>query len=298
MLTIVLTISALAAAALVFAAAEIWGGRAKDDLESWRDRLPAFFRLTRPLAMVVLPQVRARMAPATREKTRRRLDAGGLGYALQPDEFYATRIVMAVIGLALCVYLHLMLAMSIGGSATMIAIVLCLSYTYPDIWLRDRTLRRQRIIHKQFPFFLELLVLSMRAGLSFSAALAHAVEQMAEGPVQDEFERVIRDTRAGLSRRQALEDLSERANLSAVTSFVAVVNQAEEAGGKLSAVLIEQAEQRRKERFLRAEKLANEAPVKMLFPLVVLLFPITMIVVLFPVAVKVYESGGLAFFGG
>lgn len=83
-----------------------------------------------------------------------------------------------------------------------------------------------------------------------------------------------------------------------MTNFVSVVNQAEEVGGEIGEILVTQAAQRRAERFLKAEKLANQAPVKMLLPLIAFMFPITFIIVMFPIFIKARDSGTLSFFGG
>ncbi len=99
-----------------------------------------------------------------------------------------------------------------------------------------------------------------------------------------------------MSRRLALNHLARRIDLPAVTNFVASINQAEETGGEIGNVLMQQARQRRTERFLKAEKLANQAPVKMLGPLVGLLFPITFIIIVFPIFIKARDSGTLGFF--
>ena len=113
----------------------------------------------------------------------------------------------------------------------------------------------------------------MRAGLAFPSALHEATTQMPQGPMRHELARVIREVRTGLSRRDALSRLAERIRLASISNFVAVVAQAEETGGSLTSALMEQAKQRRRERFQRAEKLANQAPVKLLFPLVAFLIP-------------------------
>jgi tight adherence protein C len=170
------------------------------------------------------------------------------------------------------------------------------AYLYPDIWLRDRTKSRQVRFEKEFPFFLDVLVLGMKAGLTFTAAVEQAIEQLRAGPVKQEFERYLRETRTGITRRAALDRLAARVVIPAVTNFVASVTQAEETGGSLGDVLADQARQRRQERFLRAEKLANQAPVKMLFPLIALLFPITFIIIGFPIVIQLIDSGALDFF--
>ena len=133
----------------------------------------------------------------------------------------------------------------------------------------------------------------MKGGLTLTAAIEQAVEQSREGPVREEFSRFLRDVRTGTLRKIGFDRLATRVVSPAVASFVAAVTQAEESGGALSEALADQARQRRQERFLRAEKLANQAPVKMLFPLIALLFPVTFIIIGFPIAVQLVESGAI-----
>ena len=110
-----------------------------------------------------------------------------------------------------------------------------------------------------------------------------------------ELARLDREVRTGTSRADALGLLAARVRLASISNFVAVVAQSEEAGGSLTRALTEQAKQRRRERFQRAEKLANQAPVKLLFPLVAFLFPVTFIVLGFPIVRDVSGSGLFGF---
>jgi tight adherence protein C len=109
--------------------------------------------------------------------------------------------------------------------------------------------------------------------------------------MRDEFQRVMRDIRAGKGRAASMREMAERLDESAVSNFVTAVIQAEVMGMNLGPVLRAQADQRRSERFLRAEKLAMEAPVKMLLPLIGFIFPCTFIVLFFPIAMKFMNSG-------
>lgn len=282
---------------VVFASVLIWTDRAKPVQEDWRDRPPMLFRLARPLVNLFVTRVERSMRVGQRDVLQTRLNAAGMSYAITPSEFITTRRVALAGGVLVLAYVNHFLDLT-RTQLVFAALIMPLAYFYPDIWLRDVTKRRQNLISKQFPFFLELLVLSMRAGLNFSSAISHSVERMAGGPVREEFGRVLRETRTGMTRSTSLAGMAKRVDMPPVTNFVAVVNQAEEVGGELSHVLAVQATQRRKERFLRAEKLANQAPVKMLFPLIAFLFPITMIIVMFPIVIKARDSGVMSFFGG
>ena len=124
-----------------------------------------------------------------------------------------------------------------------------------------------------------------------SLSVAHLTQHGPVGVMRNEFQRILRDMRAGKSRSDAMRDMALRVNDPSVTNFTNAVIQAERMGMSLGPVLRAQADQRRSERFLRAEKLAMEAPVKMLFPLLAFIFPCTFIVLFFPIVMKFMHSG-------
>ena len=111
------------------------------------------------------------------------------------------------------------------------------------------------------------------------------------GALKDEFARLLRDVRTGKPRAEALRELAQRMNLPAVSNFVATLIQAEATGMSLGPILRAQAEQRRVERFARAEKLAMEAPVKLLFPLIAFIFPCVFAILMFPIVMKFMAAG-------
>jgi tight adherence protein C len=264
--------------------------------EAWRDQLPWFLRVLRPAMRWYSEAVDASLTSQRREVLQAQLDAAGAAYLISPAEFViirrvvgvvgATAAIAAIVGFQLRDPLHIVIAVAAAS----------LSFLYPDLRLREVTKRRQSRFEKDFPFFLDVLVLAMKAGLNFIAALEQAVGSLREGPVKQEFSRYLRESRAGLSRRAALDRLATRVVLPAVTNFAASVSQAEQTGGSLGDVLADQARQRRQERFLRAEKLANQAPVKMLLPLIALLFPTTFIIIGFPIVIQLLEAGALNLF--
>ncbi len=119
------------------------------------------------------------------------------------------------------------------------------------------------------------------------------MEKATPGPLRNEFAVVLRDLRAGLSRADALRRMAERLDIQEITGFVSSIVQAEKMGASLGNVLRVQSDQRRSERFQRAEKQAMEAPVKLVFPLVLFIFPVTFIILLFPIAMKFVGEGML-----
>lgn len=259
--------------------------------DAWRDQLPLFLRVLHPLVKAYAYTVDSGLSSFKRDLVQDRLNAAGAGYLLTPAEFLVVRRVAFLLCLALALYVVFILDVQDTLYLILIACLVPLGYFYPDLWLRDTTKKRHMRFEKDFPFFLDVLVLGMKAGLTFPAAIEQAVDQSREGPVKQEFFRFLRETRTGVTRRVALDRLAARVLMPAVTNFVASVAQAEETGGSLGDVLADQARQRRQERFLRAEKLANQAPVKMLFPLIALLFPVTFIILFFPIVMQLIESG-------
>ncbi len=259
--------------------------------ESWRDQAPKLFRLSRWGLKRFTNYVDERMTSKKHESLTDRLNEAGLSYAITPAEVEVVRWLVATLAGLLAIYFVLTYSLY---DIKFILPLLCLpplGYFYLDIWLRDAAKRRKQSIEKHFPFFLDVVVLSMKAGLAFPAAIQQATMRLPDSAIKQELGRFIREVRTGVSRSAGLERLAKRIRLASVSNFVAVVAQADESGGSLTTSLNEQARQRRRERFQRAEKLANQAPVKMLFPLVAFLFPVTFMIIGFPIYGQIADSG-------
>ena len=263
--------------------------------DSWRDEAPLLLRLIRPLLRALAPLVDANLEKKRRAQIADRLTEGGLGYTLTAAELIIVRWIVTLGAVGTVGWL--VNAYRLWTTSYLVALLalIPLAFFYIDIWLRDAVKTRRLRIEKDFPFFLDILVLSMRAGLAFPSAFHEATTQLPDGPMRQELARVIREIRTGLSRRDALSRLAARIRLASISNFVAVVAQAEDTGGSLTSALTEQARQRRRERFQRAEKLANQAPVKLLFPLVAFLFPVTFIILGFPIVSEIKDSGLFSF---
>jgi len=164
----------------------------------------------------------------------------------------------------------------------------------PLIWLRDHAQRREREAVRTLPFLLDVLTLALEAGANLGGALAIAVDRLSPGALRDEMGHVLRDLRAGRPRAQAFAALADRIQLPAIASLVAALQIAERQGASLGAVLRAQAQQARTARWLRAERQAMQAPVRMMLPLTICIFPGTFAVLLFPVAMRLLREG----FGG
>jgi tight adherence protein C len=221
-----------------------------------------------------------------------RLRKAGLDYTIHPAQFVAARAVGALAVAMLAAWgVHAIAPARPSLLLQALPAGALLGGLWPGLWLRDRLQAHQRELLKTLPFFLDLITLCVEAGLNLQGALMQAVAKGPPGVLNDDIQRVLRDIRAGKPRAEALRAMAQRLDEPVVGHFVTAVVQAESMGMNLGPVLRAQADQRRSERFLRAEKLAMEAPVKMLFPLLAFIFPCTFIVLFFPIAMKFMHSG-------
>ncbi|MFC5475461.1 type II secretion system F family protein [Paraherbaspirillum soli] len=266
---------------------------------AYKDPPPLGFRLIwwpiQAIAYYIEPLVSAKTHAALLTRLRK----AGLDFTINPTQFVASRLfgallVAPVFWWGLASFDHP--APGADGFRTSLYLqlaafgALC-GWAYPAIWLSDLLDTRRRELLKTLPFYLDIITLCVEAGLNMQGAMNQAVAKGPKGVLREEFQRVLRDIRAGKGRADALRDMADRLNEISVTNFTTAVIQAESMGMNLGPVLRAQADQRRIERFLRAEKLAMEAPVKMLFPLIVFIFPCTFIVLFFPIVMKFTHAG-------
>jgi tight adherence protein C len=154
---------------------------------------------------------------------------------------------------------------------------------YPAIWVNDQVKKRHLLISRALPYNLDLLTLSVEAGLDFTGALAKVVEKGKAGPLKDELALVLKQLKMGKTREEGLKAMIVRVDLPPLTTFVTALIQADKMGTSLGKVLRIQSTQMRIDRTQRAEKLAGEAPVKMLFPLIACIFPTVFMVLFGPI---------------
>jgi len=261
--------------------------------DDWRDKPPLILSIFRPMVRYFSADVRRKMSPIMYEKMQIRLSSAGMSYAILPEEFLILRFVCLLLTSTFAAIAFWSFS-PMRAELNLLAVAsVPLGFLYPDIWLRDRIKERRFRVAKEFPFLLDVLVLSMRAGLNYAISLGQAVNRLPNGPTKEEFQKLLREVRAGKSRREALLDLGRRMDIESVHAFVAAVNQADETGAEIGDVLSAQAMQRRQERFNAAEAQANKAPVKMLVPLMLFLFPIIFLLVAFILIVEAFHQGTL-----
>ncbi|MCB1739842.1 MAG: type II secretion system F family protein [Gammaproteobacteria bacterium] len=262
--------------------------RVDEEDRSYKDPLPPALRMAWPLVQTIGHYLCRHLPIVLLEHVERRLTRTGVAFLLSAEQFIAINI-LSTVALTACTAFCLAVlgklepVFVLGGGL--------LGLLLPTVWLNDTRKRRELAVVRSMPVYLDFITMCVEAGLNFTGALAQAMEKAPPGPLRNEFSTVLRDLRAGVSRAQALRRMSERLDIPEVTSFVSAVVQAERMGASLASVLSVQAEQRREERFQRAEKMAMEAPVKLIAPLVMFIFPVTFIVLGFPIAMKFMEQG-------
>jgi tight adherence protein C len=251
---------------------------------TYRDRPPPGFRLAWPLVNVMGNTFGELLGEERLKQITQRLNQGGQSYALTPQQFFGGKIVSMLVACGAAWW-------GSSGSWGWTVGAMAFGFMYPDLWLRDHTKARNLKILKALPFMLDIVTLSIESGLNLTSGLAQAVDKCKPGPLTVEVNRVLRDVRAGKQRVEALRDFADRLDYAPISSLVSALVQGELMGSSLGPVLRAQSDQRRIERFQRAEKLAMEAPVKMLGPLIMFIFPCTFIVLGFPIVMKYLQSG-------
>jgi tight adherence protein C len=186
----------------------------------------------------------------------------------------------------------MMLISALGRPLPLAALFAGFGFFFPHIWLRDQVQKRQRAIARALPYHIDLLTLSVEAGLDFQAALGTVVEKGKPGPLIEEFGLVLSEMKLGTTREEALRNLADRIQIGEISAFVSNLIQATKMGTSLGKVLRIQATQMRIARTQRAEKAANEAPVKMLMPLIFCIFPTVFAVLFGPIIYRVMYGGG------
>lgn len=255
-----------------------------EENRAYMDPVPGWIRPVWPLVRLVGYFICSNVPPHYMDRLDVRLQKTGALYVLTAEDFLALCITLAVLFPMLAA-----LPMTTGQSGiiwSVLLVMMLMGAALPAMWIRDTHKRRDQGIIRNLPVFLEYLTMCVDAGLNFLGALQQAVDKGPDGAMKNEFRIVLRDIRSGLPRAEALLRMEARVNLKDLSTFVRSVIQAEKMGSSLRHTLKIQAEQRLEERFQRAEKTAMQAPVKLIIPLIMFIFPLTFVILLFPIVVK------------
>ncbi len=254
-------------------------------LEELELQQPFYQRVVVPVSQGFLSFI-GRFGPKQNaEKVRKSLQEAGNPGNITPTMFVGMRMGLAVTLLVLFGVVTLS-SMSNTMQALMYTVVGgAMGYVLPGIWLGQQIKKRKHAITKALPDALDLLTISVEAGLGFDVALQRVTEKW-DDELSREFKRSLADMRLGRSRREALRDMADRTGVEDVQTFIAAIIQADQLGVSMSKILRLQSDQMRTRRRQRAEEQAQKAPIKMLFPMVFLIFPALFVVILGPAVPK------------
>jgi tight adherence protein C len=259
------------------------------NLEELELQAPFVERTLRPLVARLSGSVSRVTSSSFTERTEKRLALAGNPGDLRVADWLGIKAIGTIVGGILFFVLFVIvgfMSLPIPLNFVMAGIGAMFGFTLPEFWLGGRVRKRQHAILLMIPDALDLLTISVRAGLGFDAALGKVVEKL-PGPLSDEFRRALAEVRVGKQRREALRDIVARTEVGPLTNFIGAIIQAEQLGVSISKVLQVQSEQLRIERRQRAEEQAAKAPIKMLFPLVGCIFPSLFIVILGPALILI-----------
>ena len=260
-------------------------------LEEMEMQRPFSDRVLRPMVQRFAKLGRRRDEGGMIARIDAKLERAGYPGGLRGADWVGVKL-MSLIAFAVIAFL---LGLLIGKGAFVLGLLFMIvggavGYIAPEFWLGKKISARSMAMVLQLPDALDLLTISVEAGLGFDAALAKVVEKM-EGPLVSEFRQALAEVRMGRTRREALRDVATRADAQPVSNFIGAIVQAEQLGVPIAKVLQIQSNQLRIERRQRAEEAAAKAPVKMLFPMVGCIFPTIFIVILGPAIVTVMGGG-------
>lgn len=230
-------------------------------------------------------------SPNYRKTVRKHILTAGLKSELNEDEFIGLQLLWGVMFPIFLVIMNF--ALALGLSLPVLMGLGVAGFIFPQIHAKGAKKKRELSVRADLPFFIDLLALSVEAGLDFFAAIQKIVDKASGGDsvLADEFATVLKDIKIGSSKTQALTEMSERLDISEITSFVAVLIDAEASGASISKVLKDQSVQMRLERFVRAEKAGAKASQAILIPLMLFILPAVFIMVFGPVAVSFIYGG-------
>jgi len=261
------------------------------NLEQFELQQPFTTRVVKPIVISVSRFVMSRTPKATVEQLRQRLMLAGNPNNMDVSDFLGIKGIVALV-LGGPFFLIMARTSTILGAVVIGAVLAIVGFYLPNVWLGSKISSRKKEIIRALPDALDLLTISVEAGLGFDAAL-HKVSEKWDNALTREFRRAISEMRMGKPRREALRDLVNRTDVPDVNTFIAALIQADQLGVSIAKVLHVQAEQMRTRRRQRAEEAAHKAPVKIIFPMVFLIFPAMYVIILGPSFPSMMKGFGL-----
>lgn len=247
-------------------------------------RLPVLIKIVMPFTGNVLPLLRFSVFQDAERKTADQLMMAGYDQTISADRFLAAKLLLGILGLIL------MILIAAAGKPVYGLVLLGMLYIYPNAWLRNMVNRRHFSIMRALPNLLDLLTLSVEAGKDFLSALKDILAKRPMDALGEEFLRALQEIQLGKKRQTALRDMAARTRQPELTAVLNSIVQADELGISIGGLLRIQSDQLRNKRFSLAEKLAGEAPVKLLMPVVLFIFPAVFLLLLGPVILQAMKA--------
>ena len=248
--------------------------------ENLPQRLPLFVRLLLPFISVTRPAASGNAFAVWRDMAAPKLWMAGLGDAFTPVDYIALRLVFLIVSLLLIV-----LGMAAGQILICLALALLFA-VYPGVWISSTIRKRQLSIMKALPNVLDLLTLSVESGRDLLSALRDILARRKVDPLGEELLRTFQEIQLGRKRTDALRALTLRVRQADLTAAINAIIQADELGVSIAQSLHIQSDMQRNKRFMLAEKLANEASVKIIIPIILLILPAVFLVLVGPLALR------------
>lgn len=255
-------------------------------------QIPRLERIFGPSQRRVAKLVRQMTATGTIEKTQTKLAQAGNPHNLTVQDFLGMKG-MGAIGLAGLAFLLLTFLFHPGFMKFIIFLGVCafLGFQLPNLWIRQEIKKRQKEIQRYLADAIDILAISVEAGQGFDGALS-TLSARKQNALTSEFDRFRLEVQAGKGRKEAFRDLALRCSVEDLNTFVAAMIQADQLGIGIAQILRTQSDELRVKRRQRAEEKARQAPIKMLFPLIFLMFPSLFIVILGPAVPQIMSFGG------
>jgi tight adherence protein C len=244
---------------------------------------PFLSRVVRPVAGSILAMLGAVLPGNYRERVHSQLIRAGMASQFRAEEIITLRVLGAVVGLLLGIFVIASGTIGGGGGLLFVVLLPVVGSQLPKSWLDRKVEARMDAIRRDLPDTLDLMAISVEAGVGFEGALGVVCDNFSS-PLADEFARTLREMELGLPRREALQNLKKRTEVPELSNFVLTLTQADALGMPVGRVLKTSAEEMRSKRQQWAREKAAKLPVKILFPLVFFIFPAIFVVLLGPAA--------------
>ncbi len=251
--------------------------------------LPFAERVTQPFLGGLVNIIKKITPIGMANDIKRQLVLAGNPRDMNVDKFLALKVIVSLVTFIVLFLLTFVPTISRARLITIGIFAVPAAFFLPDLWLRQVVEKRQKAMRLALPDTLDLLTISVEAGLGFDSALSKVIKN-SKGPLAEEFSKMLSEMQVGMSRKDAFRSLAGRTTVAEIRTFVTAMIQADVFGISISKVLRTQAKEMRVKRRQKAEEIAQKAPVKIVFPLIMCILPSLFVVILGPAAIRIYNS--------